>query len=78
MENREELEPIASNKTDEYQNSCNVTRKGTKRKISQIVEQMDFTGNGYYHGPYRGPYRGPYHGGSKRGRPFSESEYRSF
>ena len=51
MENREELEPIASNKPDENQNSCNVTRKGTKRKISQIVEQMDFTGKGYYHGP---------------------------
>ena len=59
MENREELEPIASNKPDEYQTSCNVTRKGTKRKISQIVEQMDFTGNGYYHG------------GLKRDRPFS-------
>ena len=50
MEIREELELIASNKPDEYQNSCNITRKGTKRKISQIVEQMDFTGNGYYHG----------------------------
>ena len=49
MESREEVEAIASNKPDEYQNSCNVTRKGTKRKISQIVEQMDFTGKRYYH-----------------------------
>ena len=54
MESREEVEAIASNKPDEYQNSCNVTSKGTKRKIGQIVEQMDFTGNRYYHRLYHG------------------------
>ena len=49
MEKWEESEQIQrkQNSPGENQIPYNVSNKCTKQKISKIVEQMDFTGNGY-------------------------------